>query len=108
MVQDKSKSDIEKSVNTGDEIDNAEVVENTELKGLTKAELDRKAKNKKKKKNRRFAGNGYSMNLSLLWDEDHNEKINAICGFRLTENEVRSDHLFVGDVSAEMTIYTLV
>lgn len=83
-----------------------EEIKNNILKTKEKLDKEKKAKNKKKK-NRRFAGNSYPMQFSLLWDEDHFEKINVICGFRMTEDDVEFDKLFVGDVSNYLTIYNL-
>ena len=68
------------------------------------SKTDKKKKNKKK--NKRFAGNSHPMQFSLLWDEDHVEKVNVIGGFRVPEGGLRSDKIFVGDNSSNLTIYT--
>ena len=66
---------------------------------------EKSKKKKKKSKNSRFTGNDYPMQFSLKWDEEHNEKINVIGGFRVTDENAKSHHIFVGDVSADMTMY---
>lgn len=66
-----------------------------------------KKKKKKRNKNKRFGGNNYPMQFSLLWDEDNLEKVNVISGFRVSDNGLRSDKIFVGDNSSYLTIYTV-
>ena len=68
---------------------------------------EKSKKKKKKSKNNRFTGNNHPMQFSLKWDEEHNEKINVIGGFRVTDENAKSHHVFVGDVSADMTIYSM-
>ena len=68
---------------------------------------EKSKKKKKKSKNGRFTGNDHPMQFSLKWDEDHNEKINVIGGFRVTDASARSHHVFVGDVSADMAMYSM-
>jgi hypothetical protein len=72
---------------------------------------DSKNRNKKKKnnrkKNKRFGGNSYPMQFSLLWDEDNLEKVNVISGFRESDSGLKSDKIFIGDNSSNLTIYTV-
>ena len=97
-----------KTTSLNDEVDDEETMQNLESEFSKKAEISKKAKNNKKKKDRRKgAGSSYLMNLNLLWDDDHDHKINAICGFRTTSDDEQSHKLFVGDVSSDMTIYSL-
>ena len=97
-----------KITSLNDKADDEDAIQHLESQFSKKAEISKKAKNNKKKKDRRKgAGSSYLMNLNLLWDDDHDHKINAICGFRTTSDEEQSHKLFVGDVSSDMTIYSL-
>lgn len=74
---------------------------------LEKIEKEKRKRINKKKKNRRLEGNDYPMTLHLQWDEDNNEKINAISGFRIINDDLQSNQIFVGDVSSDLSIYNL-
>ena len=77
------------------------------IENLDEEDRGKKRDKKKKKKNRRFANNSYRMKFILHWDEDHCQKVNVISGFRIIENDVHSNQIFVGDVTSNLTIYTL-
>lgn len=64
-------------------------------------------KKKDKKRNKRFAGNNYKMQFSLIWDEDHLSKINVLSSFYSVDSSLPVEKIFVGDVTDNLTIYTL-
>ena len=64
-------------------------------------------KKKDKKRNKRFASNNYKLQFSLVWDEDHMSKINVLSGFYPIDRKLPLEKIFVGDVTDNLTIYTL-
>ena len=98
------------SANTPD-IDQSDAVDNLdEVFDEMKIEAPIVSKNKKKKdkkRNKRFASNNYKLQFSLIWDEDHVSKINVLSSFYPVDRNLPLEKIFVGDVSDNLTIYTL-
>ena len=69
--------------------------------------VNKNKKKKDKKRNKRFASNNYKMQFSLIWDEDHLSKINVLSSFYSVDNSLPLEKIFVGDVTDNLTIYTL-
>jgi hypothetical protein len=109
-VEDNRKAD-----NCGDivpiETDTDTVEPSDDCAAEDTSKSDSKNRNKKKKnnrkKNKRFGSNSYPMQFSLLWDEDNLEKVNVISGFRITDTGFKSDKIFIGDNSSNLTICTV-
>lgn len=74
---------------------------------INKEKTDKKKANKKNKINKRYAGNNYSMQFDLLWDEDHGEKINVISSFRVEKELTFFNMFFVADITSNLTIYNM-
>ena len=69
--------------------------------------VNKNKKKKDKKRNKRFASNNYKMQFSLIWDEDHLSKINVLSSFYSVDRRLPLEKIFVGDVTDNLTIYTL-
>jgi hypothetical protein len=69
--------------------------------------VSKNKKKKDKKRNKRFASNNYKLQFSLIWDEDHMSKINVLSSFYPIDRNLPLEKIFVGDVTDNLTIYTL-
>lgn len=69
--------------------------------------VSKQKKKKDKRRNKRFASNNYKLQFSLIWDEEHMSKINVLSGFYQVDRSLPIEKIFVGDVSENLTIYTL-
>lgn len=69
--------------------------------------VSKNQKKKDKKRNKRFASNNYKLQFSLIWDEDHMSKLNVLSSFFPIDRDLPLEKIFVGDVSDNLTIYTL-
>lgn len=69
--------------------------------------VSKNKKKKDKKRNKRFVSNNYELQFSLIWDEDHMSKINVLGSFFSIDRDQPLEKIFVGDVTDNLTIYTL-
>lgn len=109
-LEDRRKADVsdESAPIETDTVD-VEPTDNCATEDISKSDSHNRDKKKKKnrKKNKRFGGNNFPMQFSLLWDEDNLEKVNVISGFKVSDTGLKSDKIFIGDNSSNLTIYTV-
>lgn len=88
-----------------DALDNiGDILDDVKLDAPT---VNKNKKKKDKKRNKRFASNNCKMQFSLIWDEDHLSKINVLSSFYSVDRRLPLEKIFVGDVTDNLTIYTL-
>lgn len=92
-------------IDQGDAVDNlGEVLDDMKLEAPI---VSKNKKKKDKKRNKRFTSNNYKLQFSLIWDEDHMSKINVLSSFFPIDRNLPLEKIFVGDVTDNLTIYTL-